>query len=162
MTKALRSDVFYTQALLGDAAFQIYVELPVKKPAKASMVFAMLNTRAQDIGPYPPSEITRVGRAGPPRLCGDDAAGRRDRDDAGMRGAMECREQEGSRKRPANQAPGQSFGDLSEAIRCDGDAEFHRCFAERAPREGRSPRWCGRRRKSSTACRNRRRRRRAT
>ena len=58
MTKALRSDVFFTQALLGDAAFQKYVELPVKKPANASMVFAMLNTRAQDIGPYPASEIT--------------------------------------------------------------------------------------------------------
>ena len=134
MTKALRSDVFFTQALLGDAAFQIYVELPVKKPAKASMVFAMLNTRAQDIGPYPPSEISvsvvqghRVYVVTTPPVAEIammpecvalwNAASKKLEEEAG---------------KPSS---GQSFGDLSEAIRSDGDAEFHRCFAERAPRE---------------------------
>jgi hypothetical protein len=134
MMKALRSDAFFTQALLGDAAFQKYVELPLKKPAKASMVFAMLNTRAQDIGPWPPSEITVSVVQGhrvyvvttppvaeialmPECLALWNAASKKLEEEA------------------AKPSSGQSFGDLSEEVRSDGDAEFHRCFAERAPRE---------------------------
>jgi hypothetical protein len=135
MTKALRSDAFFTQALLGDAAFQIYAELPVTKPAKASTVFAMLNTRAQDIGPWPATEITVSLVQGHRVYVVTTPA------ETSIAPMPECvalwdaankKLQEESEKPPV---PGQSFGDLSESVRSNGDEEFHRCFAERAPRD---------------------------
>ena len=41
-----------------DAAVFKYAELPVRKPAAASLVFAMVGTRAQDVGPWEAEEVT--------------------------------------------------------------------------------------------------------
>jgi len=134
IAKALRSEVFFTQALQGDAAFQKYAELPVKKPPQTSDVFAMLNTRAQDIGPWPANEITvTLTRGGRIYVVTTPAS-------ANIAPMPECLKhwkaadqklEEASRKLTS----GESFGDLAERIRSDGDAAFHRCFAERAPRD---------------------------
>ena len=56
--KALRHTSFYTQAMSTDAAVFKYAELPIKKPAAASLAFAMLGTRAQDVGPWEAEEVT--------------------------------------------------------------------------------------------------------
>jgi hypothetical protein len=152
MTKALRSDVFFTQALLGDAAFQKYVDLPVKKPANASMVFAMLNTRAQDIGPYPPSEITvsvvqahRVYVVTTPPVA--EIALMQECMGYGMPRAK------GWRRSPANRPP----ASRSETWRRRSAPMAMPSFTAALPSVRRvwrlSPRWCGRRRTSSRACR---------
>jgi len=52
VTKALRSNAFYTQALDSDAAFSQFTELPIAKPA-GGIAVALLGYRAQDVGPSP-------------------------------------------------------------------------------------------------------------
>src|SRR5258708_5820580 len=47
---ALKSEVFYTQALVTDSAIQKYLELPVAKPVGARFAFAMLVARTQVLG----------------------------------------------------------------------------------------------------------------
>jgi hypothetical protein len=131
--KALRSEVFFTQALQGDAAFQRYAVLPVKKPPQAGAVFAMLDTRAQDIGPWPANEITATLIRGHRVYVVTTPAS------VDLALMPECVKQWDAANKTLEDAsatptPGQSFGDLSERIRSGGDVAFHRCFAERAPR----------------------------
>jgi hypothetical protein len=54
---AIRSANFYTMAVGGDAAFDAYAEIPVRKPGNAALAFAMLDLRTQDIAPGVPDEI---------------------------------------------------------------------------------------------------------
>ena len=61
---ALRSDDFYTQSISTDAAVVTYAEIPVVKPAWATIAYAMLATRTQDdIGPIPHEINVFVRRA---------------------------------------------------------------------------------------------------
>ena len=54
LNAALRDDDFYTQGLSADSAFVTYAEIPVARPAWATIAFAMLATRTQDlVGPVP-------------------------------------------------------------------------------------------------------------
>jgi hypothetical protein len=104
VTAALKSEAFYTQALMTDAAFVKFAELRVAKPATATFAFAMLNARTQG-GPAKPDElVVSVVQGG--RIFVISAP-------AGVKIAPipGCREQE-------------------------GDAAFHRCFAERAKSQG--------------------------
>ncbi len=55
---ALRHTSFYTQAMSTDAAVFKYVELPIRKPAAATLAFAMLGTSAQDVGPWEAEDVT--------------------------------------------------------------------------------------------------------
>jgi hypothetical protein len=54
---AIRDESFYTQAVKTDAAFFKFAEIPLKKPANASAVYAMLSGRAQDTGLDKPDEL---------------------------------------------------------------------------------------------------------
>jgi len=136
---ALKSEAFYTQALNTDAAISRYVEIPVSKPAKARFAFAMLVARAQDLGPRTPDElIVSIVQGARVLVVSAPAKARIDR-------APACEEiwQEALRKaaksREANEAPEQKDDKLSEqATRMEeeGDAAFHRCFAQHAKNQG--------------------------
>jgi hypothetical protein len=132
---ALRSEPFYTQAISTDAAVQKYAELPVKKPTAASFVFAMLNGRAQDIGPWAPKEIMvsvlmnrRLFLVTAPAETTiepmPECVALWDKAVAQAQKVLE--EPDGPKAR--SRKPASSF----EKIQEEGHAAFHRCFVERA------------------------------
>jgi hypothetical protein len=64
MAAALQRDDFYTQAITNGAAIVTYAEIPVVKPAGATLAFAVLDARTQDSSPPVPNEmIITVRRA---------------------------------------------------------------------------------------------------
>ncbi|HLH88726.1 MAG TPA: hypothetical protein VKX28_09720 [Xanthobacteraceae bacterium] len=64
MAAALKRDDFYTQAVTNGSAVVTYAEIPVAKPASATLAFAVLDGRTQDQPPAVPDEmIITVRRA---------------------------------------------------------------------------------------------------
>ena len=64
MAAALERDDFYTQAVTNGAAVVTYAQIPVAKPAGATLAFAVLDARTQDQSPPVPDEmIITVRRA---------------------------------------------------------------------------------------------------
>ncbi len=57
MRAALKRDDFYTQALTDGAAVVAYAEIPVTKPAWATLAVAVLDARTQDAAPRVPDEM---------------------------------------------------------------------------------------------------------
>src|SRR6185437_6719213 len=57
MAEALKRDDFYTQAVNDDAAVVTYAEIPVARPAWATVAFAVLDGRTQDAPPRVPNEM---------------------------------------------------------------------------------------------------------
>lgn len=117
---ALKTEGFYTQAIGFDSAFQFYAELPIAKPASASFAVSYLYITAQDFGPWKPNQIlvavlqggrvyvvTSPAKTAVPQIAACDAIWK----------AAE-KKSEGRK----------DFDDVRKA----GDADFHRCFAERA------------------------------
>jgi hypothetical protein len=135
--KALQSESFYTQAINTDSAVSKYAELPIRKPAKASFVFAMLNARTQTDGPRPVDNIivsvvqggrvyvisaeTRV-TIGPIAKC--DAVWQE----------YELKAQEAYAAAAQYDAKDKNRPDGSK-VRDQGDTAYHRCFAEQASGE---------------------------
>ncbi len=135
LNAALKSEPFYTQAMSQDAAVFRFAEIPVAKPASASLVNAMLIARRQDIGLVTPDEllitVLRADRlfiwSAPAQAkvainpacekVWKDAAARADK------AAEEFKKSD-----PKDDNP-------SERILQEGDDAFRRCFAERAPNE---------------------------
>ena len=134
---ALKSEAFYTQALMTDAAIMKYAELAVAKPAKASFAYVMLVARSQDVSPRVPDEIivSVVGggrvfvlsapanaKINPIPACRD------------IRAAAE-RKTATARKAAASAPNDDRLSEQSTRLEEEGDAVFRRCFAERAKRE---------------------------
>ncbi len=64
MAATLKDDDFYTQAVNNDAAVVTYAEIPVARPAWATLAFAVLDARTQDaVPPVPDEMIVTVRRA---------------------------------------------------------------------------------------------------
>jgi hypothetical protein len=84
---ALRSEAFYTQALLTDAAITKYVEIAVARPAGAAFAFAMLVARAQILGPRTPDELI-VSGPGRALVCGERTGEGEGSPDVGVREAL--------------------------------------------------------------------------
>jgi hypothetical protein len=132
---ALKSEAFYTQAISTDSAVSRYAEIPVTKPAAAKFSYAMLAVRTQTDGPQLPDEIiasvvhaTRLYIASAPVA-------------ATIAPIPACEEiwQEYVRKSEAaleayQQIPIENQNESSrfDKIRDEGDAAFHRCYAQRA------------------------------
>lgn len=135
LAAALKSEQFYTQAMSQDAAVFRFADIPLAKPANASLVTAMLVARRQDIGLATPDELfiavlradrlfiwtapTQAKAAINPACekVWNDAAARADK------AAEEFKKSD-----PKDDNP-------SERILQEGDDAFRRCFAERAPGE---------------------------
>jgi hypothetical protein len=129
---AVKTDLFYTQAIQTDAAIVKFVELPVAKPADARFAFAMLAARTQSDAPKKADEvfvaISQGGRTfvaytneftavGPIPAC--------DR----LRGAL------AGQAADAAKANGPSAQDKADALSARSEAEFLSCFAQKATRQ---------------------------
>lgn len=132
-SKALRLEALYTQAISADAAVMRYADLPIAKPAQARIAIAMLIGRAQDIGPRTPDEVivTIVSSA---RVYVVLAHA-----DVMIEPMPACvaiwedavkNSEAGYEAKAAAEAKGGKPADRPEQIRDEGDAAFHRCFAE--------------------------------
>jgi hypothetical protein len=117
---ALKTEGFYTQAIGFDAAFQFYAELPIAKPASANFAVSYLYVTAQDFGPWKPDMVlvavldggrvyvvTSKAKTPVPQIAACDTIWK------------------AAEKKSAD---AKDFDD----VRKQGDADFHRCFAERA------------------------------
>lgn len=129
---ALRSEVFYTQAISTDAAIARFAEIPVEAP-KASVVFAMLALARQDIGPWMPDHIivsvVQGGRVfvvsqpsvvtiAPIPVCSDVWQ----RYDTERQRALDA-------YRPTESKKDKALFAQAAKLEADGDAEHRRCFA---------------------------------
>ena len=117
---ALKTEGFYTQAIGFDSAFQFYAELPIAKPASASFAVSYLYVTAQDFGPWKPNEIlVSVMQGGKLYIVSMPAK-------TPVAAIAACDAiWKAAEKRSENR---KDFDD----VRKQGDANFHRCFAERA------------------------------
>jgi hypothetical protein len=134
---ALKSEAFYTQALMTDAAIMKYAELPVAKPAKASFAYAMLVARSQDVSPRVPDEVI-VSVVGAGRVFVVSAPA-----NAKINPIPACQEirrraerkTATAREAAASEPNDDRLPETSTRPEEEGDAVFRRCFAERAKRE---------------------------
>jgi hypothetical protein len=137
VNKALQSESFYTQAISTDSAVSKYVELPIKKPAKASFAFAMLNTRTQTDGPRPADNVivsvVQGGRVYVVSAAAAVAVGPIAKCDAVWQ-EYEQKAQDAYAAGAQSDAKAKNRPDGSK-VREQGDTAYHRCFAEQAPAE---------------------------
>jgi hypothetical protein len=135
--KALQSEAFYTQVISTDSAVSKYAELPIRRPAKASFAFAMLNARTQTDGPRPVDNIiVSVVQGGRVYVLSAEVA-------AAIGPIPKCDTvwQEYEEKAVEAYTAAREFDPKDKnrpdgsKVRDDGDAAYHRCFAEQAPAE---------------------------
>jgi hypothetical protein len=128
--KALANVSFYTQAVNSDATLSKYAELPIKKPAAASVAYAMFGGWAQDDGPWEPDELVmsvmQGGKLYVVRISASTKLGP----------FPACKAVWDKAEQKANEAFQHKAKVLDGSkIREDGAAAFRRCFAEHAPKE---------------------------
>ena len=137
VNKALQSGRSHPGDQHGPARCLKYAELPVKKPAKASLAFAMLNTRTQADGPRPPdSVIVSVVQGGRIYVVSAEAA-------AAIGPIPKCDAVWQEYEKKAEEAygaeaqfdPNDKNRPDGSKVRDQGDDAYHRCFAEQAPGE---------------------------
>jgi hypothetical protein len=134
--EALRHDSFYTQAMSTDAAVHRFAELPVKKPAAASLVFAMVGTRAQDIGSREADEVTLALLQGAKLYLVRAKAGAKLGPFPPCNEIWTKAEQKSKAEFERHQAnPNARTPSRQSSIEDEADKAFRRCFAERAPRD---------------------------
>lgn len=121
---ALRVEGFYTQAIGFDSAFQFYAELPIAKPASASFAVSYLYIAAQDFGPWKPNEIlVSILQGGKLYIISMPA-----KTPVPAIAACDAIWKAAEKKSAEAIAKSEDF----DAVRGKADAEFHRCFADRA------------------------------
>jgi hypothetical protein len=134
VTAALKSEAFYNQAIMTDAAIMKYAELPVKRPAQASFAFAMLVARSQDVAPRAPDElIVSVVGGGRVLVVSAPASAKMNPIPAcqEIRRAAE-RKTAKAREAAASQPNDDKLSEQVTRLQEEGDAAFRGCYAQRA------------------------------
>ena len=129
--KALATESFYTRAVNSDSTLAKYVELPIKKPAAASTVFAMLGGWSQDDGPWEPDEVVIAVLQGGKLTVVRVAAAAKLGPFPSCQAVWDAAERKANEAFQNKKAKGPDGGKLRE----DGAAAFRRCFAGQAPRD---------------------------
>ncbi len=126
---AVKENAFYTQAVQTDAAVIRFAELPIRKPG-SRFAFAMLAARSQSETPAQADEIfLAVAQGGRVFIAYT-------KDFAAVGPIAPC---DTLRAVAAAAEPGldeQARAKKADALSAQSEAEFLRCFAQRAPRHG--------------------------
>jgi hypothetical protein len=129
---AIKDQDFYSQAVLTDAAIVRYADLPITAPPGAGFAYAMLAARTQSDLPGKADEIfialSQGGRVFVANTKEFNAVGPIAACDA-IRNDLEKRAADAAN---ANDPAAQ---DKADALSAQSDAEFLKCFAERAPQQ---------------------------
>lgn len=133
---ALANPEFYTYAIGVDAALTETAALKIEKPSGAEFVHALLGGWAQDIGPNPDQEIiVALRRGGKVYLAQEKARAFKPIP------ACEAIWTEGQRKAEEIDKKYTNGGEKDEklvaaheAVQSKADADYHACYAERAPK----------------------------
>jgi hypothetical protein len=123
---AIRDDDFYTQAVLTDAAILRFAELPIRKPPAAAFAYAMLASRTQSDVPAKADEIfVALAQSGRVFIAFS-------KEFSAVGPIPSC---DAIRSDLAKQAAASAGQKQSDALSAKSDAEFLRCFAEKAPQQ---------------------------
>jgi hypothetical protein len=132
---AVKESAFYTQAVVTDSAIIRFAELPIRKPAGATFAFAMLAARTQSEIPAKADEIfvalAHGGRVFVGRTQSFDPVGPIASCDA-IRAELVKKATEAARKPPPD---GAANSEEADSLSAQSEAEFLRCFAEKASRQ---------------------------
>jgi hypothetical protein len=135
---ALRSDDFYTQALTNGSAVITYAEIPVAKPAQATIAFTMLAARTQSEVPRVPDEMIVFVMQGGKVFVVSAQTGVAAQPIAACDKVRQQFKTRAERVRSAYAKPGskdQALFDASTQLEDEGDRAYRQCFARRAPQE---------------------------
>ena len=129
---AIRDQDFYSQAVLTDAAIVHYADLPMRAPPGAGLAYAMLAARTQSDLPGKADEIfialSQGGRV--------FVANTKEFDAVGPIAACEAiRNDLEKTAADAVNANDPAAQDKADALSARSDAEFLKCFAEKAPQQ---------------------------
>ena len=129
---AIKDQDFYSQAVLTDAAIVHYADLPITAPPGAGFAYAMLAARTQSDLPGKADEIfialSQGGRVFVANTKEFDAVG----PIAACEAIRNDLEKTAADAANANDPAAQ---DNADALSAQSDAEFLKCFAERAPQQ---------------------------
>ncbi|MGH6642039.1 MAG: hypothetical protein ACRED3_05005 [Bradyrhizobium sp.] len=136
MGAALKDESFYTQAIPTDAAVVKFNELPIAKPASASLAFAILGGRTQDEAPNAADEVfvsaladgkvyVAYGSIKPKVEIPACVAIKTDANKKAEKAADDLQSNRISRK---------AYDKLGD-LRQQGEDAYKRCFIERAPQQ---------------------------
>ncbi len=136
--EALRSELFYTSAVGSDAAFTRDAVLDIPKPAGVEFAFAQMGSWAQDIGPYDCHNVIVTLRMGGKLYIADSPQ------KAKVGRIPACNEIWAAARKKADKLQAAyvaskleetKLSDERSAVEEKGNADYHSCFVERAPRE---------------------------
>jgi hypothetical protein len=131
----ITSELFYSQIFNFGSAVVKYADIPLTKPAKATLAYAALIGRQQDIGPYVPQEII-VTIAQGPRIYVLSA-----KPEVAIEMIPACntiwqavlkKRAQADETKWAAKAKDGTLADKPIEIENAGDKAFHRCFAAKA------------------------------
>jgi hypothetical protein len=129
---AIKDQDFYSQAVLTDAAIVRYADLPITAPPGAGFAYAMLAARTQSDLPGKADEIfialSQGGRVFVANTKEFNAVGPIAACDAIRNDLEKTAADAANANDPAAQ-------DKADALSAQSDAEFLKCFAERAPQQ---------------------------
>lgn len=137
LEQALKSEFFYTLAISPDAAVTKYTDLPITKPAKASIAVAMLDQRSQDnTGAIVPSEIiVAVARDGKLFIASAPAKAKISADPICEKTWRDYEAKYNKAFEDYQASRNEKAFEKSSKLQEEGSAAFRRCFAERAKKE---------------------------
>jgi hypothetical protein len=135
---ALRSELFYTSAVGSEAAFTRDAVLDIPKPASVGFSFAQMGSWAQDIGPYDHHSLIVTLRMGGKVYIADSPL------KAKVGRIPACNEIWAAARKKADKLQSAyvalklkdtKLSDDRSAVEEKGNADYHSCFVEHAPRE---------------------------
>jgi hypothetical protein len=123
---AVKTDIFYSQAVSTDSAVIHYGEIPVAKPDGAKFAYAMLAARTQAESPAAPTEMfVALARGGRVFIVNEKLS-------SAMPPIAACDEVTKSYAKKVEGADNKKDPDAAEKLRDEGEAAFRRCYAEKA------------------------------
>jgi hypothetical protein len=123
---AVKTDIFYSQAVSTDSAVVPYGEIPFPKPDGAKFAYAMLVARTQADSPPAPTEMfVALARGGRVFIVNEKLA-------TPMPAIAACDEMKKGFDKKADDADEKKDADGAQKLRDEGDAAFSRCYIEKA------------------------------